>query len=280
MASITATAMKPDTAGGGGAVVADAVSLEFQPRRRGEQPVEVLRDCSMTCSPGEFVALIGPSGCGKSSMLNLVSGLLMPTAGRLTVDGEVVSGIHPKIGYMFQQDTLLPWDTVIENVRLPLDARGEPDIDGRCDELLEKVHLREFRDRYPAELSGGMRQRVQLARVLAQDPEILLMDEPFGSLDAQTKLLLQDEFLRLWEQSQRTVLFVTHDLAEAIRLADRILLFTHRPAAVKAIYDVGLPRPRRLETLVRDDAYNDLFARIWADLRQEISDDPTLEQTS
>lgn len=213
-------------------------------------------------------------------MLNLVSGLLMPTAGRLTVDGEVVSGIHPKIGYMFQQDTLLPWDTVIENVRLPLDARGEPDIDGRCDELLEKVHLREFRDRYPAELSGGMRQRVQLARVLAQDPEILLMDEPFGSLDAQTKLLLQDEFLRLWEQSQRTVLFVTHDLAEAIRLADRILLFTHRPAAVKAIYDVGLPRPRRLETLVRDDAYNDLFARIWADLRQEISDDPTLEQTS
>lgn len=256
-----------------GSIKIESVSLAFPPKRRDGEPVVALRDCSFECTPGEFLALIGPSGCGKSSLLNMVAGLLLPTDGRVEVDGQVVTGVHPKIGYMFQSDTLLPWLTVLANVGLPLRARGESADTGQCRDLLDRVGLGRFADHHPAELSGGMRQRVQIARALAQDPEILLMDEPFGALDAQTKLLMQDQFLELWEQTDRTVMFVTHDLQEAIRMADRILLMTSRPGTVKQIYGIDLPRPRRIEELAQDAAYQRLFAAIWQDLRDEITGD-------
>lgn len=256
---------------GAGSIHLDSVGLTFPPSRRGGSPIDAVKDCSLRCAPGEFVALIGPSGCGKSSLLNMVAGLLESSSGDVRVDGSQVSGVHPKIGYMFQSDTLLPWLTVLRNVAVPMEARGSsPDLE-RCQTLLDQVGLGQFADHHPAELSGGMRQRVQIARALAQDPEILLMDEPFGALDAQTKMLMQDQFLSVWEQTGRTVLFVTHDLQEALRMADRVVLMTSRPGTVKQVYNVDLPRPRRIEELARDDDYQDLFASIWSDLRDEIS---------
>ncbi len=175
----------------------------------------------------------------------------------------------PAVGYMFQADTLMPWCTALQNVRFPLDAVGRKD-DGICLELLRRVGVGDFAGHYPWQLSGGMRKRVQLARLLAQEPKVLLMDEPFGALDAQTKLLMQEELLRLWEASGLTVLFVTHDLSEAIGLSDRVLLFSARPGRIKEAYEVPLPRPRAIETIIQDERYNELFVRIWGSLKEEI----------
>ncbi|WP_052665153.1 ABC transporter ATP-binding protein [Nitriliruptor alkaliphilus] len=254
-----------------GSITVESVGLTFPPKRAGDEAVAALKDVTLECKPGEFVALIGPSGCGKSSLLNMVAGLLAPTSGDIRVDGDAVSGVHPKIGYMFQTDTLLPWLTVLANVGLPLEARGEKVDRQRCLDLLGRVGLQRFADHHPAELSGGMRQRVQIARALAQDPEILLMDEPFGSLDAQTKILMQDQFLELWERTGRTVMFVTHDLQEALRMADRVVLLSNRPGTVKTVFDVDLPRPRRVDELAQNAAYQTLFATVWRDLRDEIT---------
>ena len=171
---------------------------------------------------------------------------------------------------MFQSDTLLPWATALENVRLPLEAVGRKD-DGLCMALLKKVGVGQFADAYPWQLSGGMRKRVQLARLLAQQPKVLLMDEPFGALDAQTRLLMQEELLRLWESTGLTFSFVTHDLQEAIGLSDRVLLFSARPGRIKDEYGVRIERPRGIETIVTHEAYNDLFVGIWRSLKEEIN---------
>lgn len=176
----------------------------------------------------------------------------------------------PRIGYMFQSDTLLPWATALENVQLPLEAVGRKD-DGRCLELLRKVGIAPFAGSYPWQLSGGMRKRVQLARLFAQEPEVLLMDEPFGALDAQTKLLMHELLLELWEATGLTVLFVTHDLSEAISLSDRILLFSARPGRIKEEYSVPLARPRSIEDIVQNEQYNELFVEIWRSLKEEIT---------
>jgi NitT/TauT family transport system ATP-binding protein len=246
----------------------DGVRLSFvgpEARR-----IDVLNDVSLSIASGEFCTIVGPSGCGKSTLLSVIAGLITPDKGACTLDGSPIALGDPSVGYMFQADTLLPWATALENVRFPLEAVGRRD-DGGCSDLLRRVGVGDFADAYPWQLSGGMRKRVQLARLLAQQPKVLLMDEPFGALDAQTKLLMQVELLRLWEATGLTVLFVTHDLSEAIGLSDRVLLFSARPGRIKAEYRIPLARPREIETVVQDPHYDDLFVRIWRSLKEEIT---------
>ncbi|MBL0419090.1 ABC transporter ATP-binding protein [Ramlibacter sp. AW1] len=244
------------------------VSLSFP--QAGGGRVEVLQGVDLSLGEGEFCSIVGPSGCGKSTLLSVISGLIPPDAGSCELDGKPITLGNPAVGYMFQSDTLLPWATALENVRFPLDAVGRKD-DGLCLSLLKKVGVGAFAQAYPWQLSGGMRKRVQLARLLAQQPKVLLMDEPFGALDAQTRLLMQEELLRLWDSTGLTVLFVTHDLSEAIALSDRVMLFTNRPGSIKEEYPVPIERPRAIETIVQHPAYNSLFVQVWQSLRKEIT---------
>ena len=224
---------------------------------------------SLTVNDGEFVSIVGPSGCGKSTMLNVIAGLLTPAEGSTHVAGMSGNGSGSRIGYMFQKDTLLPWATALENVCLPMDVKGTRDAQ-KARALMQMVDLVGFEAHYPNQLSGGMRKRVQLARLLAQDPEVLLMDEPFGALDAQTRLIIQEEFLKIWERQRKTVLFVTHDLQEAIALSDRVVLISARPGRIKATYSVDLARPRHIEATLAHPRFMTLFQEIWVSLKQEV----------
>ncbi len=224
---------------------------------------------SLAVNDGEFVSIVGPSGCGKSTMLNVIAGLLAPAEGSTHVAGIDGQGAGARIGYMFQKDTLLPWATALENVCLPMDVKGARDWH-KARALMQLVDLTGFEAHYPNQLSGGMRKRVQLARLLAQDPEVLLMDEPFGALDAQTRLIIQEEFVKIWERQRKTVLFVTHDLQEAIALSDRVVLISARPGRIKATYTVDLPRPRQIESVLAHPRFMALFQEIWASLKQEV----------
>ena len=224
---------------------------------------------SLSVNDGEFVSIVGPSGCGKSTMLNVIAGLLAPAEGNTHVAGIEGNGAGSRIGYMFQKDTLLPWATALENVCLPMDVKGSRDWH-KARALMQLVDLTGFEAHYPRQLSGGMRKRVQLARLLAQDPDVLLMDEPFGALDAQTRLIIQEEFLNIWERQRKTVLFVTHDLQEAIALSDRVVLISARPGRIKATYTVDLPRPRQIESVLAHPRFMALFQEIWASLKQEV----------
>jgi NitT/TauT family transport system ATP-binding protein len=228
-----------------------------------------LERVSLTVNDGEFVSIVGPSGCGKSTMLNVIAGLLAPAEGNTHVAGIDGQGAGSRIGYMFQKDTLLPWATALENVCLPMDVKGSRDWH-KARALMQLVDLTGFEAHYPNQLSGGMRKRVQLARLLAQDPDVLLMDEPFGALDAQTRLIIQEEFLKIWERQRKTVLFVTHDLQEAIALSDRVVLISARPGRIKATYQVDLPRPRQIESVLAHPRFMALFQEIWASLKQEV----------
>jgi NitT/TauT family transport system ATP-binding protein len=231
-----------------------------------------LQDVDLLIRPHRFVALVGPSGCGKSTSLGLIAGLDVPTAGTVTVRGKPVDGISDGVGFLFQRDALLPWKTVRENVGLPLLLRGirGPAAQERTADFIARVGLRGFEQRYPHELSGGMRKRVALAQTLVYDPEILLMDEPFSALDVQTRNLMENELLALWQGSGKTVIFVTHDLEEAIALADEVVVMTAGPARVKATYDVDLPRPRNVHDVRFDRRFVDLYAAMWNDLRDEV----------
>ena len=208
--------------------------------------IEALRDITVDIPNGQFACLLGPSGCGKSTLLNAVAGFSLPTSGSVEVDGRPVEGPGPDRGMVFQEYALFPWMTVEQNVAFGLEIRKRPaaEIREKVSSLLAMLNLSEFRDRYPKDLSGGMRQRVAIARVLALDSRILLMDEPFGALDALTRHNLQDELLRIWEAFRKTVLFVTHSIEESIFLADRILVMTYRPGTIKRDIAVTLPRPR------------------------------------
>ena len=219
----------------------------------------------------QFVAIVGPSGCGKSTILNMIGGLVPPTGGRIDVDGCRVIAPPPAVGYVFQKDTVLPWRTVRRNIALGLEYRGVPGPEQarRVREAIELAGLEGFEDAFPATLSGGMRQRVALMRTLVVDPEILLMDEPFGALDTHTKLGLHAELLALWEAKHQTVVFVTHDLGEAITLADRIVVMTRRPGRIKLIHDVKLPRPRDPITLREAPEYAREYREIWHVLGEE-----------
>ncbi len=245
------------------------LAVIFPPRNGVGEPFVAVDGAHFSVGDGEFCSIVGPSGCGKSTVLNVIAGLAPAARGEVYVAGARVSGVNRKIGYMFQKDTLLPWASAVGNVMLPLEVNGTKDR-RRAIDLLRLVGLSGFENHYPRELSGGMRKRVQLARVLAQDPEILLMDEPFGALDAQTKLIIQEEFLRIWEQNRKTVVFITHDLQEAIMLSDRILIMTARPGRIRNTYQVPLARPRDVATVINDPRFNVLFNDMWSILRQEV----------
>jgi NitT/TauT family transport system ATP-binding protein len=212
--------------------------------REGE--VLALDGIDLDVAAGELLCLLGPSGCGKSTLLNAVAGFSLPSAGTVEVDGRVVTGPGPDRAMVFQEYALFPWMTVAQNVAFGLQVRGDPAarVRERVDALLGTLALREFRDRFPKDLSGGMRQRVAIARALAIDSPVLLMDEPFGALDALTRRTLQDELLRIWADLRKTIVFVTHGIEESIYLADRVVVMTYRPGTVKRIVPVPLPRPR------------------------------------
>jgi NitT/TauT family transport system ATP-binding protein len=252
-------------------IVLANVTLDYQAPDGGE--VRALDRLSMLVRDGEFVSLVGPSGCGKSTILKLVSGLLAPTSGTVLLDGRPVNGVPPGVGFMFQHDALLPWATAIENVEVALELRGRPrpEREPRVRELLGLVRLAGFERAYPATLSGGMRKRVALARVLAYDPSVYLMDEPFGALDAQTKVQLGAELLRIWDGLDRTIVFVTHDIEEAIALSDRVLVMSRRPGRIKAEYRIDLERPRDFYAVRFSDAFRALHQSIWRDLAAEVA---------
>ena len=214
--------------------------------RAGGREVAALDGIDLEVAPGELVCLLGPSGCGKSTLLNAIAGFTRPTAGGVRTGGRPVTGPGPDRAMVFQEYALFPWMTVEANVAFGLELRGEarPAIRARVDGLLRQLGLADFRDRFPKDLSGGMRQRVAIARVLAIDPPMLLMDEPFGALDALTRRDLQDELLRIWAELRKTIVFVTHGIEEAVYLADRVVVMTYRPGRVKRVVPVTLPRPR------------------------------------
>jgi NitT/TauT family transport system ATP-binding protein len=221
---------------------------------------------------GEFVCLLGPSGCGKSTLLNAVAGFVAPTSGEILANGTRVAEPGPDRGMVFQEYALFPWMTVRANVAFGLEMRGEKNIDAQVDALLAKLRLSEFADRFPKDLSGGMRQRVAIARVLALDSPILLMDEPFGALDALTRRNLQDELLRIWLELHKTILFVTHSIDESIYLADRIVVMTYRPGRVKAIVPVAFPRPRDVSSADFNALKRELSAMVMEEQRRHEED--------
>ena len=227
----------------------------------------------------EFVALVGPSGCGKSTVLNMIAGLVAPTAGTVRLDGRPLTGVPREVGYVFQKDTVFPWRTVAQNVALGLGYRGVPraEREQRVREAIRLAGLEGFEDAFPATLSGGMRQRVALIRTLVVEPEILLMDEPFGALDTHTKLRLQAQLLALWTGKRQTIVFVTHDLAEAITLADRVIVLTRRPGRIKHVHEVKLPRPRDVIRVRETEEYAREFSALWHVLGEEFAKAEPLE---
>ena len=231
-----------------------------------------LRDFDLVVRPGEFVAIVGPTGCGKSTTLNLITGLTKPNAGDVRVMGKSVTGNDPRIGFVFQTDALFPWRNVLRNVAAGPLYRGmtKERAYTAARAWIARVGLTGFEDHYPHQLSGGMRKRVTLAQTFINNPSILLMDEPFSALDVQTRIVMQDELLDLWSSSNASVVFVTHDLEEAVALADRVYVLTAGPATVKAVYDIPLPRPRVTAEIRYQPEFVALSRRIWDDLREEV----------
>ena len=217
----------------------------------GDKEVIALKNINLTIDNGEFVALLGPSGCGKSTLLNAIAGFSPPTSGRVVTDGVEVTWPGPDRGMVFQEYALFPWMTVAQNISFGLEIKKLPkrEISQKVDALLAQLQLTDFRHRFPKDLSGGMKQRVAIARVLALDPPTMLMDEPFGALDALTRRTLQDELLRIWMEFKKTIIFVTHGIEESIYLADRVAVMTYRPGTIKQIIPVGLSRPRDVSSL-------------------------------
>jgi NitT/TauT family transport system ATP-binding protein len=259
----------PQADSGTALLVVDDIVMRFG---SAEDGVTALDNVSFTVAPGEFLAVIGPSGCGKSTLFNIIGGLLGGYDGRVAVAGEKVYGPHASIGMVFQEESTFPWRNVVDNVAFPLEIAGMPKRERieRARHFVSMVGLDGFEKRYPAELSGGMRQRVSMARTLASEPKILLMDEPFAALDEQTRLLLGDKVLQIQQQLNQTMLLITHNITEAVQLADRILVMTYRPGRVKRMVDIKLPRPRTSE-IVSSEAFGRYVAQIWADLREEAS---------
>jgi NitT/TauT family transport system ATP-binding protein len=240
--------------------------------RRG-RVVPAMAGVSLDVAAGEFVTVVGPSGCGKSTLLNIVAGLLEPSAGEVLYKGAPVRGVNTEIGYVTQADNLYPWRTLRENVEFPLEVRGVARAERRrrAAVLIERVGLGGFEDHYPHELSGGMRQRANIVRTLVYNPEVILMHEPFGPLDAQTRLILQDQLLGLWDAARKTIIFITHDLTEAVALADRVVVMTARPGRVKRLCPVPLTRPRDLFHLHDDERFRVTYDTLWDDLASEVA---------
>ena len=231
-----------------------------------------LRDLTFDVDPGEFCAVVGPTGCGKSTTLGLISGLEPPSEGQVLVHGKPLDGIAEGVGFVFQTDAVFPWKSVLENVAAGPRYHGVNTREARelARDWIARVGLAGFEDRYPHQLSGGMRKRVALAQSLINGPRILLMDEPFSALDVQTRSLMEDELLDLWSTTGASVVFVTHDLEEAIALSDRVVVLTAGPGTIKGIYKVDLPRPRKVNEIRFDPRFSSIYEEIWSDLREEV----------
>jgi NitT/TauT family transport system ATP-binding protein len=238
-------------------------------------PVVALDDVDLEIPAGQFVAFVGPSGCGKTTLLNMIAGLLHPLVGTIRVNDDTIDGPSRHTSFMFARDGLLPWRTALQNVELGLEIRhmSRRDRATRAREVLALVGLADFETSFPHQLSQGMRQRVAIARTLATEPDTVLMDEPFAALDAQTKIRIQSEFIRIWEGSGQTVVFVTHDLSEAILLADRVITFAPRPGRIVDDIQIDLPRPRNIEELRFDPRYVDTYAALWDTLKKASDED-------
>jgi len=250
----------------------DSVSCTFD--ARGDAPgYTAVRDVSLAVEPGEFVSVVGPTGCGKSTLLNMAAGLLAPSTGGVRVFGQPLAGINRRAGYMFQAESLMPWRTALGNVMAGLSFRGMPEADARAvaTQWLQRVGLAAFGDRYPHQLSGGMRKRVSLAQVLVLDPDIILMDEPFSALDIQTRQLMENEVLELWGAKRTAVLFITHDLDEAIAMSDRVVVLSAGPASrVVGQFRIDLARPRDVAEVRSAPRFVELHKAIWDVLRDEV----------
>ncbi|MBX3605423.1 MAG: ABC transporter ATP-binding protein [Piscinibacter sp.] len=261
--------MTPDAAGHAGPILEfREVSKTFRTQRGA---VRALSNISLSVRDGEFLTIVGPSGCGKSTLLNLLVGLERPSGGTILLEGQQEID-RMKIGYVMQDDNLYPWRTLQQNVEFPLELRGVAPA-RRAEiarEYLRRVQLTGFENRYPYELSGGMRQRGNIVRALSYSPRVIIMDEPFGPLDAQTRLLLQQQLLDIWSQERRTVIFITHDLHEAIGLGDRVLVLSRRPGSVKAVHEVAIERPRDLHRIHEHPEFRRLLSVLGAQLEEEI----------
>jgi NitT/TauT family transport system ATP-binding protein len=231
-----------------------------------------MHDFSLTVKRGEFVCVVGPTGCGKSTTLNLVTGLITPSAGQVRVMGQPVNGIDQRVGFVFQSDALFPWRNVLDNVAAGPRYRGvsKAEANDKARHWIARVGLGKFETLYPHQLSGGMRKRVALAQTFINEPEILLLDEPFSALDVQTRTVMQDELLKLWSGTQASVVFVTHDLEEAVALADQVVVLTASPATVKKVHTIDLPRPRVMSDIRYEQKFIDIARHIWDDLREEV----------
>jgi NitT/TauT family transport system ATP-binding protein len=252
------------------AVSLSSIAITFGPKVDGYTAVQ---NIDLTVSPGEFIAVVGPTGCGKSTLLNASAGLLRPSHGKVEIFGTSLQGLNGRAGYLFQQDALMPWKTALQNVAVALEPQGvsRKEAEARARDWLRRVGLAAFVDRYPHMLSGGQRKRVALAQMLIRDPEILLMDEPFGPLDAQTRQIMGNLLLDLWAANRKAVLFVTHDLEEAIALADRVVVMSAGPAArIIGEFSVPLSRPRDIAEVRLEPAFHHIHKEIWASLRTEV----------
>ena len=241
----------------------DHVSKTYFPARRSQPPVVALDDVTFDVAPGEFISLVGPSGCGKSTILNILGGLLDATEGECRMDGAQVTKPRREIGMMFQSPVLFPWRTILNNVLLPVDIRrqGRKNYRDKAMELLGRVGLEEFSGSFPNELSGGMQQRAALARLLLEDAEVMLLDEPFGALDEFTREAMNIDLLRLWSGSGKTILFVTHNIQEAVFLSDRVAVMTPRPGRLAKMLEINLPRPREI-TMMKSPEFQDLVFEV------------------
>jgi NitT/TauT family transport system ATP-binding protein len=238
-----------------------------------EASISALKEISLDVPYGEFVTVVGPSGCGKSTLLKLIAGFSMPSSGRILYQGEEVRGLNTKVGYVPQESKLFPWLTVEENVGFGLDSARypRPQRQRQVQQFIDLAGLTGFEKYYPAQLSGGMSKRASIVRALAYEPPVILMDEPFGPLDAQTRMVLQDELLKIWEHKRQTILFVTHDLVEAVALADRVVVITHRPGKIKDIIQVSMSRPRNIFEIHRQHGFDEAYGRLWNIFRNELN---------
>ena len=253
------------------ALALQGVSCTFVSRQAPGQRYTAVQDVTLAVAAGEFVSVVGPTGCGKSTLLNLAAGLLAPSTGAVQVFGQALQGLNRRAGYMFQAESLMPWRTALGNVMAGLEFRGEADARVRAEDWLRRVGLGAFGDRYPHQLSGGMRKRVSLAQTLALDPDLILMDEPFSALDIQTRQLMENEVLGLWQEKQKAVLFITHDLDEAIALSDRVVILSAGPASHPiGEFTIDIPRPRDVAEIKTTPRFVELHAAIWAVLREEV----------